>query len=147
PGFKFNDWELKGVPLRVELGPRDLAAGTAVVASRLGGDKESVPLDSLVASLPERLDAFHDALVERAEAFLASRRASVDAWPAFEEAVATGWADALHCGRPECEDDIKAATGATPRCIPSDGPPEEGRCIRCDQPSAYGKRIIFARAY
>ena len=62
-------------------------------------------------------------------------------------AVATGWALALHCGTPECEDDIKAATGATARCIPLDGEPESGPCIRCGQPSAYGKRVIFGRAY
>jgi prolyl-tRNA synthetase len=61
--------------------------------------------------------------------------------------VATGWARAFHCGQPGCEDDIKAATSATPRVIPTDGEPEQGSCIRCGQPSAYGKRLIFGRAY
>jgi Prolyl-tRNA synthetase, C-terminal len=56
------------------------------------------------------------------------------------------WALAFHCGQPECEDDIKAATAATPRVIPTEGEPEEGTCIRCGQPSAYGKRLIFGRA-
>jgi prolyl-tRNA synthetase len=148
PGFKFNDWELKGVPLRIELGPRDLAAGSAVIASRIGdAGKETVPLERLVHELPGRLDDFHDALLQRAEDFRLSREARTDTWPAFAAQVATGWADALHCGRPDCEDDIKAETGATPRCIPSDGAPEEGTCIRCDQPSAWGTRVIFARAY
>ncbi len=157
PGFKFNDWELKGVPLRIELGPRDLAAGTAVLVARIagsaasappGGDaKETVALDGLAVSLPGRLDAYHDVLLARATAFLASRRARVGTWDEFKARVADGWADALHCGRPECEDVIKAETGATPRCIPLDAPAEEGPCIRCDAPSAWGRRVIFAKAY
>jgi prolyl-tRNA synthetase len=148
PGFKFNDWELKGVPLRIELGPRDLAAGTVVLAARVGGDgKETVPLDGVAASLPGRLDAYHDALLARAQDFLDARRSRADTWEAFAAGVAGGWVDALHCGRPECEDDIKAATGATPRCIPSAGEAEDGTCIRCDAPSAWGKRVLFARAY
>jgi prolyl-tRNA synthetase len=148
PGFKFNDWELKGVPFRIELGPRDLAAGTAVLAARVGGDgKETVPIDGVAASLPGRLDAYHDALLARAQAFLDAHRSRADTWEAFAAGVAGGWVDALHCGRPECEDDIKAATGATPRCIPSAGEAEEGTCIRCDGPSAWGKRVLFARAY
>ena len=148
PGFKFNDWELKGVPLRLELGPRDLAAGTAVLASRVGGDgKESVELASVAATLPARLDAYHDVLLARATSFLAERRTVVDSWDAFVNGADGGWVDALHCGRPECEDDIKAATGATPRCIPSDGAPEDGTCVRCGQPSAWGKRVVFAKAY
>ena len=148
PGFKFNDWELKGVPLRLELGPRDLAAGTAVLAARIGeAGKETIALDGLAAGLPARLDAYHEALVKRASDFRDTRRARADTWDAFAAQVTDGWADALHCGRPECEDDIKAATGATPRCIPTDGEPESGTCIRCDQPSAWGKRIVFSRAY
>ena len=152
PGFKFNDWELKGVPLRVELGPRDLAAGTAVLVPRIGtGDgppvKETVVLADLVGSLAERLDTFHDQLLARAEAFRAARRARVDTWATFADAVVEGWADALHCGQPSCEDDIKAATGATPRVIPTDGTPEDGSCIRCNAPSAWGTRVVFGKAY
>jgi prolyl-tRNA synthetase len=147
PGFKFNDWELKGVPLRIELGPRDLTAGTAVVAARLGGAKETVGLDAVAESLPARLDAYHDALLARATEFLASRRARVDTWDEFKAHVADGWADAFDCGRPECNDTIKAETGATPRCIPNDAPPESGPCIRCGTPSAWGRRVVFAKAY
>jgi prolyl-tRNA synthetase len=148
PGFKFNDWELKGVPLRVELGPRDLAAGTAVLAARVGGDgKQTVDLEELAGSLPARLDDYHDVLLARARAFLDGRRSKVDTWDAFAARVADGWADALHCGRPDCEDEIKAETGATPRCIPSDGAAETGMCVRCNAPSAWGRRVLFAKAY
>jgi prolyl-tRNA synthetase len=148
PGFKFNDWELKGVPFRLELGPRDLASGTAVLATRIGdGQKETLPLAGLPDDLHGRLDAYHDALLTRAESFRDDRRAVVDTWDDFAAQVQHGWADALHCGRPDCEDDIKAATGATPRCIPSNGEPAEGVCVRCDRPSAWGTRVVFARAY
>jgi len=148
PGFKFNDWELRGVPLRVELGPRDLAAGQAVVVNRLGTEgKEAVSLDVLAASLPGRLSGFHQALLERATAFRDEHTAPVDDWDTFAGQVSDGLATALHCGRTQCEDDIKAQTGATARCVPTGGAPEEGLCVKCGQPSAYGKRLVFARAY
>ena len=72
---------------------------------------------------------------------------TTDSWDDFTAAVATGWARALHCGTPECEEEIKAETAATARCIPLDGEPESGPCIRCGLPSAYGKRVIFGRSY
>jgi prolyl-tRNA synthetase len=147
PGFKFNEWELRGAPLRLELGPRDLAAGSAVMARRLGGAKESISLDGAPARLADELDAFQDFLLERATIFRDEHTVITNEWDEFTAAVATGWALALHCGTPECEEEIKAATSATVRCIPLDGPPESGRCIRCSLPSAYGKRVIFGRAY
>jgi prolyl-tRNA synthetase len=147
PGFKFNEWELRGAPIRLELGPRDLAAGTAVMARRLGGAKEPISLDDAPARLADELDAFQDFLLERATAFRDDHTVTVNDWDEFTKAVATGWARALHCGTPECEEEIKAATSATARCIPLDAPPESGPCIRCGTPSAYGKRVIFGRAY
>jgi prolyl-tRNA synthetase len=154
PGFKFNDWELKGVPLRVELGPRDLEAGHVLVAQRVGevdekgrAVKETVGFDEFVSGMAARLDTYHDQLLARAQAYLDDHRASVDDWDAFSAQVAVGFADALHCGVEACEDDIKAETAATPRCIPVEGADEEGPCIRCGRPSAYGKRAVFARAY
>jgi prolyl-tRNA synthetase len=147
PGFKFNDWELRGVPLRIELGPRDLDAGTAVMAARVGEGKETVALDGLAASVPARLDAYHDLLLTRATEFRDANTAAVVGWDDFAAQVATGFALALHCGRRECEDEIKAETTATPRCIPTAGAADEGACVRCGQPSAYGKRVVFARSY
>jgi len=147
PGFKFNDWELRGVPIRLELGPRDLAAGSAVMALRLGGGKEPISLAGAPARLADELAAFQALLLERATAFRDAHTVTTDQWDDFTKAVATGWARALHCGTPECEEEIKAETGATARCIPLDGEPASGRCIRCNLPSAYGKRVIFGRAY
>ncbi len=154
PGFKFNDWELKGAPLRVELGPRDLEAGEVVVVARVGElddkgrvVKERVALTAFADEAPGRLDAYHDHLYERALAFRTSRSASVDDWEAFVEQVATGVAFAHHCGASDCEDDVKAETTATPRCVPVDGEPDTGPCVRCGAPSAYATRVAFARAY
>jgi prolyl-tRNA synthetase len=147
PGFKFNDWELRGVPVRLELGPRDLAAGSVVLARRLGEAKEPIPLDGAPARLADELAAFQDFLLARATTFRDSHTVTTDAWDDFTTAVATGWARALHCGTQECEQEIKATTGATARCIPLDAAPESGACIRCGRPAAYGKRVIFGRAY
>jgi prolyl-tRNA synthetase len=153
PGFKFNDWEMRGVPLRLELGPRDLAAGTALLARRLSyrqpdaAAKEAIPLDAAPGLLAAELAAFQAMLARRAADFRDDHTAVVNSWPEFTAAVAAGWALALACGDQACEDEIKAETTATPRCIPLDGEPEQGPCIRCGKPSAYGKRLIFARAY
>ncbi len=146
PGFKFHDWELKGVPYRIELGPRDVEAGTAVLASRLGG-KETLPLDGLARALPERLAAFHRELFERARNFREARTRAVDDYPAFKEAVAEGFALAFHCGDAACEKAIQEETRATARVVPFEAPAEEGVCVRCGRPAAYGRRVVFARAY
>jgi prolyl-tRNA synthetase len=147
PGFKFNDWEMRGVPIRLELGPRDLAAGTALMATRLGGEKTPVSLESAPDRLGSELIAFQDLLLRRATEFRDQRTVTVDTWDDFVAAVATGWARAFHCGQAECEDEIKAATSATPRVIPADGEPEAGICVRCGRPSDYGTRLIYGRAY
>ena len=147
PGFKFNDWELRGVPLRLELGPRDLASGTAVLVSRLGGGKEQIPLAGAPDALVQLLDEVQFRLLDRATRFRDERTRIVDDWDQFVQAVQTGWALALHCGQAACEADIKASTGATPRIVPLSGAPDTGTCIRCGDPSSYGTRVIFGRAY
>jgi len=152
PGFKFNDWEMRGVPIRLELGPRDLAAGTALMSRRLSypqpvAGKEAIPLGAAAELLTTELATLQTVLTRRAADFRHDHTAVVDSWPEFVAAVAIGWALALQCGEPECEDEIKAETTATPRCIPLEGEPEQGPCVRCGKPSAYGKRVIFARAY
>ena len=154
PGFKMNDAILRGIPLRAELGPRDLDADHALLARRIGevdergrSVKQEVPLGELVDWVPAELDRYHDALLERARAFRDDNTADVDDWDGFVEQVAVGFADALHCGRPACEDDIKAETSATPRAILVDHDDAEGVCVRCGEASAYGKRVAFARSY
>ncbi|MCB0880221.1 MAG: proline--tRNA ligase [Thermoleophilia bacterium] len=148
PGFKHNDWELKGVPLRMELGPRDLDEGNVVIGQRLGAEgKETVAIDSLVADIPARLDRYHDFLLQRATEFRDANTKQVDTWDEFVEQVKTGWASVLYDGTEETEAKIKEATAATPRCIPSDYPAETGACFVTGNPSAFGKRVIFGRSY
>ncbi|GAA0916988.1 proline--tRNA ligase [Nonomuraea longicatena] len=147
PGYKYNEWELRGVPLRLELGPRDLAAASAVLAWRIGGEKENVALADLEEIVPRALDEFQDLLLRRAADFRAAATSAVDDWAGFRAAAADGWAAAFHCGEAACEQQIKAETAATARCVPNDAPEAEGTCVRCGRPSAYGKRVLFGRAY
>lgn len=148
PGFKYNEWEMRGVPIRLELGPRDLGAGTVMLVRRLGGvGKQAVPIDTLPQAMPAILDEFQAFLLTRATEFRDDHIRTVDDWPDFADAVSTGWARALHCGTRGCEEDIKSVTAATPRCIPLEGEQESGACVRCGAASAYGKRVIFGRAY
>ena len=112
PGFKFNDWEMRGVPIRLELGPRDLAAGTALMsAAWLGaGAEDASPARRRAGPAGRRTGRVPG--LAAAAGHRVPRRATrtVDSWDEFAAAVATGWALALHCGQPACEDDIKAAT-------------------------------------
>ncbi|HVB06086.1 MAG TPA: proline--tRNA ligase [Acidimicrobiales bacterium] len=147
PGFKFNEWELRGAPLRVELGPRDLAAGQVTVADRLTGEKDALAIGSAAGALLERLEDFQRELFARALAFRAEHTADADTFEELVAQVAEGFALARHCGQPDCEARIKEATSATPRCIPLDGPDDEGDCVACDRAAAYGRRVVFARAY
>jgi len=146
-GFKFNEWELRGVPVRIELGPRDLAAGTVVVVDRLTGEKASVAAAAVAPTMPARLDQFQGALFERAREFRDSRSVRVDTFDELAGAVATGFAYAFICEEPGCEKAIQERTGATPRCIPRDGPDESGPCVVCGGSSGYGRRLVFGRAY
>lgn len=148
PGFRFNDWELRGVPIRLELGPRDLAAGAAMMARRLGADgKRQIPLADAPSILAGALADFQAFLLRRATQFRDDHTATVDRWEDFVQAVSTGWANAFHCGEPACEEEIKSETAATPRCVPIDGEAATGTCVKCGNASAYVKRVLFGRAY
>ncbi|WUH97868.1 proline--tRNA ligase [Spirillospora sp. NBC_00431] len=151
PGFKYNEWEMRGVPVRIELGKRDIEAGVGTLVRRLptveGQGKEQIPLEKLPELLPGILADFQSFLLARAEKFRDDHTAAVDGWDAFTAQVGSGWARAFHCGDTACEDDIKAETAATPRVIPADAPAETGVCVKCGRPSDHGKRVIFGRAY
>ncbi len=153
PGWKFNEWELRGVPIRLEIGPRDARAGSATVVRQdtrcePGGPiKESVPLDGLARRLPELLQEIQAAMFQRALAFREARTRSVDTLEEFAASLAAerGFLRAHWCGDRACELRIKEQTGATLRCMPLDAPPEAGQCIVCSRPS--NARVVFARAY
>jgi prolyl-tRNA synthetase len=153
PGWKFNEWELRGVPLRLELGPRDIASGSAVLVRRDVVTAEGkrakvvVPQADLAARIPPLLDEIQATLHQKALAFRAAHTYRVADQEEFKRVMADGggFLAAHWCGSPACEAAIKAETTATIRTIPFDAPAEAGACIRCGQPSE--RRVIFARSY
>jgi len=148
PGFKFNDWEMRGVPLRIEIGPRDVAGGHVVLARRdkPGRDgKSTVPMGDLAPGVAAALDAIQASLFERAVGFRAAHTSAPTSYDGLCSAVAEGFAHAYWCGSRECEARVKADTTATIRCIPFDQPAGSGACVVCG--SSAEKRALFARAY
>jgi prolyl-tRNA synthetase len=147
PGFKFNHWELRGVPLRLEIGPRDVAAGQATVVRRLDRAKEAVPLEALAADLPRRLEAYQADVFARALAFRDANTRSVDTLGEMREILDAegGFLMAPWCGSADCERTVSAETGASIRVIPFDSPDETGACVADGRPSE--RRVLFARAY
>ncbi|MEZ4497525.1 MAG: proline--tRNA ligase [Thermomicrobiales bacterium] len=146
-GFKFNDWELKGVPIRLEVGPRDVANNQVIAVRRDTRDKAAIQIADIANEIPALLEAIQSDLFTAAKAMAAENTAIVDDYATLVERVAdnAGWNLAHWCGDPECEAKVKAETKATTRCIPFDQPDEQGSCIVCGRPS--GGRVIFARAY
>jgi prolyl-tRNA synthetase len=149
PGFKYNDWELRGVPLRVELGPRDLEASVAVVVDRLSRDKTQVPMAELPQRLTEMLDAFQTRLYDRALEIRESFSVEVTSRGELDAAFAGGKNSLAHgpwCGDASCEAEIKGATkGVTIRAIVEEAPAAGAVCVACGQPA---KHVVYlARAY
>jgi prolyl-tRNA synthetase len=147
PGFKYNHWELRGVPFRLEIGPRDVAAGQAVLVRRVDRQKETVSLDSLATELPRRLVDYQAQLYQRAADFRAANTHRVDSYDDFKQTLDEkgGFIMAHWCGDGACEKKVNADTGATIRVIPFDAPDENGKCLVDGRPSE--RRVIFARAY
>ncbi len=146
PGWKFNEYELKGVPIRIAIGPRDLEKGTAEVARRDTLTKSSLPLEGLAHEIETILDTVQIELFERAKAHRDQNIHMVDTWEEFTAALdAGGFVSAHWDGTSETEDQIKDKTKATIRCIPLDNPKEDGPCILTGMPST--QRVLFARAY
>ncbi len=149
PGWKFNEYELKGVPLRLALGPRDFAEGQIEVARRDTQTKELLPLDGgLGTALSQLLDEIQVNLFEKAKAFREANTYRVDTWEEFKAAIdadVPGFLYAHWDGTTETEEAIQEATKATIRCIPVDNPLEAGICVYSGKPSV--QRVLFAKAY
>jgi prolyl-tRNA synthetase len=148
PGWKFNDWEMRGVPLRVELGPKDVAKQSAVLARRDRPGREgkiSVLLTDLPATAEKLLAEIQKALFDKALAFRKSNTHDVANYEELKRAVENGFANASWCGSAECEARIKEETRATMRCMPLEQEGAPGGCVACGKPA--GERAIFARAY
>lgn len=147
-GFKFAEWELKGVPVRVAMGPRDLQNGTAEVARRDTLTKEVLPLAGLAGNIASLMDVIQENIYNKALKFREDNTRRVDTWEEFKTEIEKGGFLLCHWdGTPETEEKIKEETKATIRCIPMDTDVvmEEGKCVYSGKPS--GQRVIFARSY
>ena len=145
-GWKFAEYELKGVPVRLAMGPRDLAGGTIEVARRDTRTKEIVPMEGVQSHVKGLLEEIQTSLFDRAEERRTATTARVDTWEEFLAALdAGGFVEAHWDGTSETEELIKKETKATIRCIPLDGDGESGKCIKTGAESA--QRVVFARAY
>jgi prolyl-tRNA synthetase len=148
PGFKFNDWEMRGVPLRMELGPKDVAKDSVVFARRDRPGKEGksfVSQQGIAATVADMLREIQKSLFDRALAFREANTQHPENYAAFKTAVEKGFARSYWCGRAECEARIKEETKATARCIPLEQSGGPGKCILCGEPAA--DQAIFAKAY
>jgi prolyl-tRNA synthetase len=148
PGFKFNDWELRGVPVRLEIGPKDVANLSVTAARRdiPGRDgKTQIPFNELQEEAGKLLTAIHNNLLEKATAFRDSHTHEPKDYDEFKEVIQNGWALSPWCGDADCEARIKEETKATTRCIPFNQEPFQGKCIACG--NAASEKVIFAKAY
>ena len=146
PGFKFAEYELKGVPLRIAMGGRDLENGTVELARRDTLTKETVAFDGIVETIQNLLKEIQDNIYQKALNFRIENTREVDSWEDFKEEIKKPGFLLCHWdGTPETEEKIKAETKATIRCIPLEGDKTPGKCIYTGKPSA--QRVIFAIAY
>jgi len=148
PGFKFNDWEMRGVPLRIEIGPRDVADNKVVIARRdIPGKagKSFVELNALPLTVQQLLDELHQALLEKATKFRDDHITEAATYEELKEAVQNGWAYSHWCESRECEARIKEDTKATTRCIPLSQDHKKGTCVVCGKETT--TKAYFAKAY
>jgi prolyl-tRNA synthetase len=146
PGYKFNEWEKKGVPVRIEIGPKDLENGNVVVVRRDRLEKETKSADEVATYVEKLLDEIQKNLLRRSEQLLISNTYSVDSYEDFKDTISTkgGFIKAHWCGDPKCEEKIKEETKATTRCQTSEGAKNRGKCIYCGKP---GTEWVFGMSY
>lgn len=146
PGWKFAEYEFKGVPLRITIGPRDLENGTVELARRDNLTKEIVDIDGVEDKIENLLDEIQESIYNKALAFREEKTHTVDTWEEFEAKIKEGGFVMAHWdGTKETEQMIKTKTKATIRTIPLNNPQEDGKCILSGNPSK--ERVVFARAY
>jgi prolyl-tRNA synthetase len=148
PGWKFNEWELRGVPLRLEIGPKDIEKSQVVLARRDTRTKSFAPMDGLTDHIVQLLDEIQRALLERATKFRIDHTSTADTYEAFKEIMEgrPGFVVSPWCGSAQCEAEIKAETQATIRNSPFDSAAPAGKtCLKCGQPAT--ESAWFAKAY
>ena len=151
PGFKFNDWEMKGIPIRIELGPKDLESQKFVLARRDNGQKQEVPLNSLSEGELQRiikieLDDIHNDMFAKAKKILDERTTTLETYDEFKSELEKGTLiKAPICDDASCEEKIKEETGADIRVIQDGCEDESSKCVYCNKQSK--TRPLFARGY
>ena len=147
PGWKFNEWELKGVPIRLEIGPKDIEKNQVVLVRRDNFEKSFVPMENLVETVKEMLDAVHDGMYQKALDMREEHTHVANNMDEFVDALENkkGFIKAMWCGGRECEDKVKDDTGATIRCIPFEQENLGDKCICCGEEAKH--MVYFAKAY
>jgi prolyl-tRNA synthetase len=146
PGAKIFEWEKKGVPLRIEIGPRDIASDSVLISRRDTGTKNSYNSQEVVGEIKKILRSMQKDMFKKALEFQKNKTVSVDSWEEFKEKVGSGNFVMAHwCGSMDCETKIKEPTSATIRCIPFDQKKEDGKCVFCEEKST--GRVLFAKSY
>ncbi|MEE1280489.1 MAG: His/Gly/Thr/Pro-type tRNA ligase C-terminal domain-containing protein, partial [Oscillospiraceae bacterium] len=147
PGFKFAEYEMKGVPVRVEIGPRDIEEGKCVIVRRDNREKIVVPIENVKEAVEKALCEVRDALFKRALENRTNRTVDCDTLEAFIETANSkdGFIRAMWCGDRECEDKLKELAGVTSRCIPFEGEPIGDKCVCCGKPAK--KLVYWGKAY
>ena len=147
PGWKFADCEMRGIPLRVEIGPKDMEQNQAVLVRRDTHEKTVVCLDELEAKAGELLETIQKDMLEKARAHREAHTYTATEWDEFVDTINNkpGFVKAMWCGCQECEDKIKELTGATSRCMPFKQEKLSDTCICCGKPAA--KMVYWGRAY
>jgi prolyl-tRNA synthetase len=148
PGFKFNDWEMRGIPLRIEIGPKDIEKRSVALARRDKPGKEGksfVSQENLPVTVSEMLENIQKSMLEKATAFRDSNIHDPKDFNALAEVVQNGWALSWWCEKKECEAKVKEETKASTRCIPINQDGGQGKCIVCGQPAT--RKVYFARSY
>lgn len=146
-GFRINTWELKGVPLRLEIGAKELVEEKVTAVRRDSGEKIAVPLSELTPKISALLDAIQTNLLSQAERFLKERTSSAATYDELKTIMTTnkGFISALWCEEESCEKKIKEETKATTRCLPLDAKDEDGTCIACGKPARHA--WMFGQSY
>lgn len=147
PGWKFNEYEMRGVPVRLEIGPRDMENGVCVLVSRISGEKKVVQQDRLVEEVQAMLEQVHQEMYNRAKVFRDEHFYSVDTLDEMKASMEEkrGFTLAGWCGSEACEHQVKEETGATSRNIPFEPEVQKTKCLVCGEPAKH--TVVFARAY
>ena len=146
PGWKFSGWELKGIPLRIEIGPKDLEKNSVTIVKRNTGEKSQLKIKDLEKKIPKLLDEIHNELFENAKKFLESNIIEAKNWNEFANGIKNKKIIKTEfCNETSCENSIKEKTGASSRCIPLNSKKISGKCFSCGKPAK--TEIYFARSY